>query len=255
MSIDAQDRGWGPGWPDCQSHKIKTLVRKDGLRLPVRAEILPLVAWLMDETERRGYNIVPGWTWGYACRPIRGSQRASNHSWGLAVDVNAPKNPMGSRLITDMPGWMPDLWEAHMFRWGGTYRSRPDAMHYEFMGSPSDAARIIADINRGNAPLNLGNKLPIRLNRDKPVGPSELIKDIQRDLNIWITKHHPVQKPNLIKVDGIYGNATAFWVAAFTNWVLDLQIGLGLKRWSPKERNNTTMGPIKYGALQYWSTH
>jgi len=148
MATDAQARGWGPGWPHANTARIKTLVRRDGLRLPVRQEILPLVAWLMDETERLGYDIRPDWTWGFANRPIRGSNTPSNHSWGLAVDINAPRNPMGSRLITDMPAWMPKLWADYGFRWGGTYRSRPDAMHYEFMGTPADAARYIAQITK-----------------------------------------------------------------------------------------------------------
>jgi hypothetical protein len=49
---------------------------------------------------------------------------------------------MGKHLITDMPAWMPDLWNAYGFRWGGDYINRPDAMHYEFMGSVADAARL-----------------------------------------------------------------------------------------------------------------
>jgi hypothetical protein len=49
---------------------------------------------------------------------------------------------MGPVLITDMPAWMPDLWNAYGFKWGGDYRTRPDAMHYEFIGSVADAARL-----------------------------------------------------------------------------------------------------------------
>jgi peptidoglycan hydrolase-like protein with peptidoglycan-binding domain len=54
-------------------------------------------------------------------------------------------------LITDMPGWMPELWKGHSFRWGGDYSRRKDAMHYEFMGTPADAAALIAQI--GGAPV------------------------------------------------------------------------------------------------------
>ena len=135
----AADRGWGSGWPNAQVDKIVSLRRADGVVLPVRREVAPMVAWLCDETERRGYNLRPGECWGFANRPIRGTLTASNHSWGLAVDLNAPANPMGSRLITDMPAWMPKLWAEHGWRWGGTYTSRPDAMHYEYMGTPVSA--------------------------------------------------------------------------------------------------------------------
>jgi peptidoglycan hydrolase-like protein with peptidoglycan-binding domain len=37
---------------------------------------------------------------------------------------------------------MPDLWNAYGFRWGGDYKSNPDAMHYEFMGSVGDMIRF-----------------------------------------------------------------------------------------------------------------
>lgn len=142
--MTAQSRGWGPGWPNCQSRNIVTVTRRDGLKLPVHKEIAELIARLCDETETRGYDLRPGWCWGFACRSIRGSSSPSNHSWGLAVDLNAPKNPMSSRLITDMPSWMPKLWESYGFRWGGRYRGRKDAMHYEFIGTPADARMFTA---------------------------------------------------------------------------------------------------------------
>ena len=156
MSTTAEDRGWGTGWPNCQTGTVKVLARPDGLRLPVRKEILPLVAWLIDETERRGYDIIHTSTWGYACRAIRGYEVASNHSWALAIDLNAPTNGMvfgkpGWKWLhdtghTDMPDWLPGLWIKYGFLWGGNYTKRQDPMHFEFVGTPSDAARYIASL-------------------------------------------------------------------------------------------------------------
>lgn len=140
----AQDRGWGG---PC-SGKITTIVRSDGVKLPVNDRVKVLIALLCDETERRGYNLVPGWCWGYACRKIRGSSSWSNHAWGLAVDLNAPTNPMTSTLKTDMPGWMPELWNSYGFRWGGSYSGRKDAMHYEFVGTPADAVEMTTKAQR-----------------------------------------------------------------------------------------------------------
>ena len=128
-------RSWGA---HCTGAR-KTVVLSNGVKLPVRAEIAELIGLLCEETMRRGYRLVPGWCWGYACRKIAGSSSWSNHAWGLAVDLNAPKNPMTSRLVTDMPSWMPALWKSYGFRWGGDYSGRKDAMHYEFMGSVADA--------------------------------------------------------------------------------------------------------------------
>lgn len=244
--MSAESRGWGPGWPNCQRSNIVTIKRSDGLRLPVHRGIAELVAYLIDETERRGYDVVPGWTWGFACRAIRGSQSPSNHSWGLAVDINAPKNPMGSRLITDMPGWMPELWKAHMFRWGGEYRSRPDAMHYEFMGTPADARRITEDIRRRKNPGSGGIELPIK--QTTPFTRSDTVILVQAMANDWARGFKP--EIGQLTEDGVYGPVTAFWIHGFKEWVIALQKAFGLPQWP---NSDTQVGPVTFGGLQFWA--
>jgi hypothetical protein len=127
-------------WGKPCSGQIKTLARRDGLKLPVRNELVELIELLLTETERLGYDVKPGQTWGYACRKIRGSSSWSNHAWGLAIDINAPENPMGPRTgkIRKHPRVIA-LWKSYGFGWGGDYRSRADDMHMEFMGSVADA--------------------------------------------------------------------------------------------------------------------
>lgn len=55
----------------------------------------------------------------------------SRHSWGAAVDINAPTNPFGSegtqdaRLVEVMKRWG--------FNWGGDW-ALPDPMHFEYSG-------------------------------------------------------------------------------------------------------------------------
>ncbi len=139
--MTAEHRGWGKGFP---VNRVKDMVPVEvaGVRVSVNREIAPIVEYLMEETGRRGYRLRRGECWGYANRPVRGGTQPSNHSWGLAVDLNAPANPMGDRLVTDMPAWMPALWAAWGFGWGGAYKGRPDAMHYEFTGSPDDAMAL-----------------------------------------------------------------------------------------------------------------
>jgi hypothetical protein len=150
----AEARGWGP---PCKGN-IYTLVRADGLRLPVRAELADLTAMLCDLSELAGYDLVPGWCWGYACRMISGTDVWSNHAWGLADDLNAPANPyasaewhhrnargtfpFGLQLVCDIPEAVLALWEAHGYRLGARYVTKPDPMHVEFMGTPTDAAAI-----------------------------------------------------------------------------------------------------------------
>lgn len=146
---------WGSGWPNCQPDRIDSGFVVDGTRFPggMRDELAELVTMLVRETKARGYRFGsssdPSYgCWGYSCRAISGSNNPSNHSWGLAVDINAPSNPYTSPLQTDMPNWMPDLWNEYGFRWGGDYSGSKDAMHYEFMGSVSDAAN---ETNRARA--------------------------------------------------------------------------------------------------------
>ena len=134
----------------------------DGTEFPggVRAELAELVELLVTETKARGYQFGtpadPSYgCWGYSCRAISGTSSPSNHSWGLAVDINAPANPYTSPLVTDMPNWMPELWNAYGFRWGGDYSGDQDAMHYEYMGSVADAAEHTA-----RARTELGGTLP-----------------------------------------------------------------------------------------------
>jgi hypothetical protein len=160
MSIDlakhstASERGWGSGWPDCQSGKIVPLTVA-GISFPrgIRKEIHDLVVMLLEETEGLGYKLghAPGISGchGFGCRPIKLpdgtlSDTPSNHSWGLAIDINAPANlNTKGPLVTDMPDWLPDLFNDYGFRWGGDYRhyggTTVDAMHMEFWGTPADA--------------------------------------------------------------------------------------------------------------------
>jgi D-alanyl-D-alanine carboxypeptidase len=138
---------WGSGWPNCQGSKIDSGFIVSGTRFPggMRRELVDLTSMLVQECKNRGYRFGtssdPSYgCWGYSCRAISGSNNPSNHSWGLAVDINAPSNPYTSPLVTDMPGWMPDLWNQYGFRWGGDYSGSKDAMHYEFMESVAAAA-------------------------------------------------------------------------------------------------------------------
>ncbi len=120
----------------------------DGLRLPIHSDLVELVAILIDFTELHGYDVRPDWTWGWACRAIAGTSTPSNHSWGTAIDVNAPVNPRRKRglpMITDLPPAVVKMWEDHGFRWGGRY-SWPDPMHFEFMGSTAQAKAITAQL-------------------------------------------------------------------------------------------------------------
>lgn len=153
--MSAEQRGWGKGFP---ANRVKDMqpVEVAGVKVSVNRAIAPLVRFLMEETERRGYHLKVGQCWGYANRAIRGSKTnaPSNHSWGLAIDINAPTNPQTDKLVTDMPDWMPKLWKEWGFGWGGDYKppTKKDAMHYEFTGTPDDAHRLIRKLEVAQKP-------------------------------------------------------------------------------------------------------
>jgi D-alanyl-D-alanine carboxypeptidase len=204
---DAEDRGWGPGWPTGVPPSQLTQVDITGTRFPggVRTEIARLVELLVAECKARGYvfgaNGDPAYgCWGYSNRPISGTQTPSNHSWGLAVDVNAPTNPQKRPLTTDMPAWMPDLWKGYTFDWGGDYQtSTPDPMHFEYMGTPAQAA---ADTTR--AEHDLGQPAP----PDPPGGDEDMCDYliVYAKGGAWIVHASLTEPPRLIQDAGTLDN-------------------------------------------------
>jgi hypothetical protein len=161
---DASDRGWGSGWPTVRTGDMVPLEVEDAA-FPggVHREIAGLMAFLLEESIDRGWvKLHPGWCWGYANRPIKKpgggfTETPSNHSWGLAIDINAPENPFGSESHT-IPEAMGDYWETWKFRWGGHYSSAKDWMHFEFMGTADDARALTLKAVEGQ-PLSTAARL------------------------------------------------------------------------------------------------
>lgn len=159
---DAQDRGWGPGWPTNRINDMVNL-KVDGASFDAgtHKDIHDLMEILLTESVDRGYiRLKDGTCWGYACRPIKNpdgslSNTASNHSWGLAIDVNAPENCFGCSSHT-IPGAMGDLWTKYGFRWGGDYSGTKDWMHFEYMESRQAAAK---DTDRARGDLMQDDRL------------------------------------------------------------------------------------------------
>jgi peptidoglycan hydrolase-like protein with peptidoglycan-binding domain len=85
--------------------------------------------------------------WGYAERPIRGGAELSNHASGTALDLNAPRHPLGAvgtfntdqvkairRILADCGG---------AIRWGGDYLRRKDEMHLEVVATEKRCAQVL----------------------------------------------------------------------------------------------------------------
>jgi hypothetical protein len=159
--MSAADRGWGPGWPSCTRTPPRLVTVTTGanrVRLSVRPEIATLVSRLVTHLElARGRGFDPRFSGGYNCRPIAGTRTASNHSWGLAVDLDSDENPQmsaathkargvaypgGRTLVSSMPRNAAAIGARYGFGWGGLYVNSPDPMHFEFVGRPSDAVQL-----------------------------------------------------------------------------------------------------------------
>lgn len=133
-------KGWGAGWPNCQSDKI---VPHPIFQGGVHTELKELVDMLVAEIQEQGYRFHEGWSWGFGCRATKGGSGSvpSFHSWGLALDINAPENPFGaapSQSDINMNNqWIVDLMREYGFFWLGP--SIADWMHFSFCGSLADA--------------------------------------------------------------------------------------------------------------------
>jgi hypothetical protein len=184
------------------------------VRLPVRSELAPVVAQLVKHLEdARDKKFHSVGSFGFACRPIAGTSTPSFHSFGLAIDLDAPENPFlsaarhkephplrkkfpGGRILrSTMPMEAEAIASKLMFRWGGTFTTNPDPMHFEFMGSVADAEKLAQRVEK-----QIGDRL-IRGDR----GPG--VKEAQRLLK--------AAGFNPKGLDGIFGEDTQRAVNAF----------------------------------------
>lgn len=146
----ANSKGWSSGWPSCAAINggqiVKINLTRSGTSIAggVHRNIAELFLLIGNEIERRGYMFHPGWCWGAECRQISGTNTPSNHSWGLAVDINAPNNPYTSSGQHDIPDWAFALFRSYGFGVGADYSGKKDWMHVEAMGTVADMAAMTA---------------------------------------------------------------------------------------------------------------
>jgi len=89
----------------------------------------------LGELERRGLArlVDPGDYAGcYSPRLIARGAPVSRHAWGIAVDLNASRNPNGAPSRQDPR--LVEVMERHGFAFGGRWPV-PDAMHFEYRGA------------------------------------------------------------------------------------------------------------------------
>lgn len=116
------------------------------------------------------------WSWGYNYRSVRGAAVYSEHSAGVALDLNAPKHPLGTQPTANFSA--AQIAKIHqilkdfdgVIRWGGDYAGRKDPMHWEVQGG-------VAKVKAVAKKLSGGSVAPVGERDDpKPGKPRETVK-------------------------------------------------------------------------------
>lgn len=119
---------------------LSTISTASGLTADVNAKFASQFQSLVDDLEATGYQIKS--IGGYNYRNIAGTNKLSNHAFGNAIDINPQANPMGRNLVTDMPTGISAIAARNGFDWGGDWKSKKDAMHFEISQAKSAGAAL-----------------------------------------------------------------------------------------------------------------
>jgi len=197
---DAAARGWGSATaPGYRQANIAT-IHAGGIAVPVHKALTDAFTYLLTELTK--HYPLAGYAddWGYCLRCIRGtgpaltdpSCRLSNHSWGLAVDLDSSKNPMTSdlhatheivRAVVD-PILAPF---GGRLIWGGEYTSpRKDYMHFEYIGTLGQATHDNLVARRLLVPVAPSAK-PVPATRPPVPKETRMLWKTAHDPAIWET--------------------------------------------------------------------
>jgi hypothetical protein len=130
------------------------------VRISLRREVAPLLLPFMADWNTTVERLDPGTCWGHAHRKVRGGDEWSFHSAGIAVDLNAPKHPLGKPGTFSVPQRaaihrLLRRYTHHgvrLLRWGGDYTGRVDEMHTEIIASRSTVRAHLAARGEVNTP-------------------------------------------------------------------------------------------------------
>lgn len=138
---------WGYGDPDAAEYATNIgSYTAGGITLSCHRELIPIFQHLTEQLAEWGVNLAAGQAddWGYSNRDIRGVFGVKSwHSVGAAIDLDATRNPVGSRTTT-FPIRKTEALVADIgLTWGRVWRDRPDPMHFE-VAHPLPVMRQIA---------------------------------------------------------------------------------------------------------------
>lgn len=107
-------------------------------------DVATVLGYVLTQFHERVEPLTNPGCWGFSYRENRNDPNSlSNHSSATAVDANAPAHPNGVPTaatftldqITTIHHILEEVDQA--VRWGGDYRTTPDAMHFEINTDPT----------------------------------------------------------------------------------------------------------------------
>jgi len=118
--------------PQWQKDNLVSIESGNGESWQVNKGAAEAFQGFLTELEGTGYGIKS--SGGFNYRPIRGSKtgKLSEHGKGLAVDLNAETNGLGSET-TDLPPNVSEIAAKYGLKWGGDFKGRKDPMHFEYI--------------------------------------------------------------------------------------------------------------------------
>jgi hypothetical protein len=185
VAVPADDPRWGGSGvsddPEWQKENLVTIQSGNGESWQVNKLAAAAFQGFLTELEATGYGIKS--SGGFNYRPIRGSKtgKLSEHGKGLAIDLNAETNGLGSET-TDLPPNVSEIAAKYGLKWGGDFKGRKDPMHFEYVvGGGGPAGMPVDSLPKedqgtpsGTISLDSGSSDPQRASGDAPTAPTGL---------------------------------------------------------------------------------
>ena len=145
------------GWKANDRSLIASYALPGGGKVAVRkGDVATILVYVAKRFHSEVENLIWPGNWGYAERPIRGGTSLSNHASGTAIDLNAPRHPLGKRgtfsksQVRKIKAILADC--GGVIRWGGNYSGRKDEMHFEINAGSAAVRRVARAIRAGEKP-------------------------------------------------------------------------------------------------------
>jgi peptidoglycan hydrolase-like protein with peptidoglycan-binding domain len=183
-----------------------------------KGDVTTILLYVAEQFHQHVEPLVDGDCWGYFYKFIEGSTAISNHASGTAIDLNAPKHPMGkaNTFNTTQVGKIREILNflEGAVRWGGDYSTRKDEMHFEINKGEMVVARIAAKVRAISNPPTPPDHDHVLQQGDTGQDVTHLqqfFHDVFPAYRFSVT----VSPSKLITVDGNFGPQTKAWVLEF----------------------------------------